>query len=153
MPRTNLALALVEGKKPCGRCRKVKPLDDFYANATKADGRCSACKVCRRSDDQKLKDRPVQQTPAAKWRKFDRVIAAYGLSRSDWDEMLISQSGRCAACGEPFRNARGEPHVDHCHETGRVRGILCRGCNYAEGTLQGDPAPRRRPPELHLRPA
>lgn len=56
----------------------------------------------------------------------------------EFTRLLIEQSGRCAACGDPMVGLR-EPVVDHCHETGEVRGLLCVRCNVAEGMLLGLP--------------
>lgn len=67
----------------------------------------------------------------------------YGLSRSDLAQMIVDQRGCCAACGLPFLG-NGRMNVDHDHATGRVRGLLCSGCNSAEGHLLGDPERARR---------
>ena len=64
------------------------------------------------------------------------MIGKYGLKIPDWHEILISQSGRCAAC----RDANPALQVDHCHETGRVRGLLCPSCNSALGYAKEDAA-------------
>ena len=51
----------------------------------------------------------------------------YGLTPEDYDAKLIEQNGVCAICGKPPNKRR--LHIDHCHETGRIRGLLCTGCN------------------------
>ena len=61
----------------------------------------------------------------------------YGIEVEEYDEMLEAQGGVCAICG-------GEAHreffdVDHCHETGRVRGLLCASCNMGLGKFRDDP--------------
>lgn len=66
----------------------------------------------------------------------------YGITLAQFDEMIRSQDGRCAVCRDaldatPFSKRR--THVDHCHATGRVRGILCRSCNLAAGLVRDDP--------------
>ncbi len=54
----------------------------------------------------------------------------YGLSSDEYDAMLLRQNNRCGICNVEFTE-RGihRVHVDHDHDTGRVRGLLCRGCN------------------------
>lgn len=59
----------------------------------------------------------------------------YGLTVAAWEAMLILQAGRCAACSEPM-TGRG-PVVDHDHDTGKIRGLLCQHCNVAVGWLEG----------------
>lgn len=54
----------------------------------------------------------------------------YGITIETYDEMLKAQNGQCAICAKPFTQKLLElPCVDHCHETLRVRGLLCRMCN------------------------
>lgn len=63
----------------------------------------------------------------------------YGLRAGDWERMYTEQRGACKACGDPLQV--GVWHavtVDHCHETGRVRGLLCGHCNKALGHLKDD---------------
>src|SRR5258708_8395225 len=74
-----------------------------------------------------------------------RLRTAYGISLSDYDRMLEAQDGGCAVCGDPGElSARGVLHVDHCHQTGRIRGLLCSNCNRAMGQFPDDPVLLRR---------
>lgn len=56
----------------------------------------------------------------------------YGLTRQQWTDLFLSQSSSCAVCRatEPGSN---HWHTDHCHSTGKVRGILCQHCNIMLG--------------------
>lgn len=53
----------------------------------------------------------------------------FGLTLEQYDELLVAQGNCCAVCGRDFASYGRTPHVDHCHDTGRVRGLLCAGCN------------------------
>lgn len=54
----------------------------------------------------------------------------YGISRNDYEQLLYSQNGVCFLCHKPpCKDKFKRLHVDHDHITGRVRGLLCRGCN------------------------
>lgn len=66
----------------------------------------------------------------------------YGLTDEQYDALLAAQNGACAICGTTEWNGgkAKSPHVDHCHETGRVRGLLCGGCNNGLGNFGDDPA-------------
>ena len=66
------------------------------------------------------------------------LYARYGLTPESYRELLISQGGRCAACRGEF-GAKG-PQIDHCHDLGHVRGILCTSCNLAIGHAKDDDA-------------
>lgn len=57
----------------------------------------------------------------------------YGLSIEDFENMLIAQDFKCACCSASFTEKR--PYIDHSHVTGKVRGILCNGCNAGIGML------------------
>lgn len=69
--------------------------------------------------------------------KEGRLRRKYGLSLAEHTRMLVDQQSCCAACGELFE---GFPFTDHCHATGKVRGLLCRDCNFAIGLLRDSPA-------------
>ena len=82
-------------------------------------------------------DRPAYKAPnyraAAKcmscldyWKKFK-------IHTPDRDRMLSDQNGRCAICEDDLVFKKGGASVDHCHRTGRVRGLLCKHCNVGLG--------------------
>jgi hypothetical protein len=63
----------------------------------------------------------------------------YGITPEQYDDMLQAQGHRCAICRTDAPGGRGFWHVDHCHGTGRVRGILCHGCNTGLGNFRDNP--------------
>lgn len=68
-----------------------------------------------------------------------RLERAFGISVEQYNEMLASQGGVCAICKNPETHQRAgvwNLSVDHCHETGRVRGLLCNNCNRGIGLLR-----------------
>lgn len=75
-----------------------------------------------------------------------RLKKHYDLSVDQYRQMLGRQNGTCAICHGPPKGKgadKGRYHVDHCHKTGKVRGLLCSSCNLAIGYL-GDDAQRVR---------
>ena len=62
---------------------------------------------------------------------------AYGITPEQHDAMLAEQAGACAICDTPLGS---DPHVDHCHETKEVRGLLCRTCNLGLGHFKDNTA-------------
>lgn len=76
-------------------------------------------------------------------RKNKRLMASFGITVEQYNEMLARQDGVCAICREPetmIRKGRLLPlHVDHDHDTGAVRGLLCGRCNTGIGMFADDP--------------
>lgn len=58
-------------------------------------------------------------------------IQSYGLTEAEYGAMLTAQAGLCPLCDKEM----DPPVIDHCHDTGAVRGLLCRPCNAALGVL------------------
>lgn len=79
-------------------------------------------------------------------RESDRhLLRKYGITRAEWWALIDAQDGKCAICARGLDTTlreRGGPGlktcVDHCHKTGKVRGILCDGCNKGLGALGDD---------------
>lgn len=69
-----------------------------------------------------------------------RLMKAYGITLKAYRQMVIDHDGKCAICGgEGFELVKGQKLklvIDHCHETGAVRGLLCHNCNRGIGLLQ-----------------
>lgn len=80
-----------------------------------------------------------------------RIRRRYGLDKEAFDRMQAEQDGKCAICRQPpGENIRahwgGKLCVDHCHDTGKTRGLLCNDCNLAIGYIQ-DPETLERAAE------
>ncbi len=105
--------------KQCFRCKQTLSLDNFIANKTVKDGLNGWCRSC-------TKDRQLQ--------------TMYGISLAIYNQMLKDQNYRCKLCGtdKPLGN-RNSFVVDHSHQNGKVRGLLCNHCNTGIGKLGDDP--------------
>lgn len=75
----------------------------------------------------------------------------YGLTVEEFEALLLAQAGVCAICSQPSRSAK-PLCVDHCHVTGRVRGLLCQHCNTAIGMME-DSTDRLKKAIAYLEPA
>lgn len=79
------------------------------------------------------------------WRE-SYMFRRYGITFTQAQDLLVAQGGCCAICDKHLTLdnrdlPRGEhSHIDHCHTTGRVRGILCMHCNQGLGQFRDDPA-------------
>ena len=69
---------------------------------------------------------------SAKRNKKWRLNVAHGLTYKEWEGLWYAQDGRCAICDKFFAE-QIDINVDHDHETGKIRGLLCRKCNYGLG--------------------
>ena len=63
------------------------------------------------------------------------LLKKYNLTPSDYEELLVAQDFKCAICKKHISEFKRRLAVDHCHETGRVRGLLCMPCNIGLGHL------------------
>jgi len=63
----------------------------------------------------------------------------YGISPEEFDELVALQEGQCAICRGDEPGGKGNWHVDHDHETGRIRGLLCGDCNLGLGKFRDRP--------------
>ncbi len=94
---------------------------------------------------QSVELREAARSAAKAWQEANPVkrkaqrLKKYGIEPSDFMDMLASQNGMCAICGhEDLTNRSFFPVVDHCHTTGRVRGLLCMNCNQGIGKFKDD---------------
>lgn len=106
----------------------------------------------RERDPEKYRaaSRRCYQENIEKRRSYERkrACAKYGLTVDQFNSMLNQQQGKCAICGTDFAFLEGDqnlrPRIDHCHETGEVRGLLCNKCNRALGLFADDEEILRR---------
>lgn len=117
--------------KRCTKCGADKPLEAYTPDPRKRGGREHACRICRQSRRSK---------GAAKLAHLRR---AYGLVPSDVSAIAERQNGQCPICRRGLAAVK-RTHIDHCHSTGRVRGILCSECNTGIGKLKDSPELLRR---------
>lgn len=142
-------IAMPSCVKTCTKCRESKSLSEFgKSRAYQGRERVwhhGQCKACEREYQKRYRKNPEKRQLAsanmAAWnaRNVRRVHSRclkriYGISIEFYEEILRKQSGRCAICAAEF-SASKKPHVDHDHNTGAIRGLLCRGCNAGIGML------------------
>lgn len=116
--------SIIDGRKRCARCKEWKPISNFGMYQRKKGGKSylSYCPICAVAMAKKNRD--LKFGSARNYWLFKR----YNITAEQFDAMVLAQNGNCAVCTE-----RPAVYVDHCHETGQVRGILCPRCNTAIG--------------------
>jgi hypothetical protein len=69
----------------------------------------------------------------------NHLLRSYGLTETQYQELWETQKGLCAICGGKLQEGKRLTHVDHDHETGNVRGLLCKFCNNGLGFFKDSP--------------
>lgn len=105
----------------------MAPLAEFPRNKRTADGHAVYCKPCHNA-----RSAETRQRLYGGGREY-HLRRRYGIGQAHVERILAMQSGRCPGCGKP-----DPEHVDHDHETGEVRGLLCFNCNQALGNVRDD---------------
>lgn len=92
--------------RECAQCGEFKPWTSFHKSKRGTRGYHSYCKPCKLGNNR---------------------LYRYGLTDLEFEDIFRAQAGRCVLCAKPMIHRTA--HVDHDHETGRIRGLLCKGCN------------------------
>lgn len=142
--------------KQCTKCGIVKDLSEFHRSKKEKDGRVDRCKVCH-SEYRKqhhIENKERNSSMRKKWEELNRermikyrkgwikihpknatnywLKNRYGITVDQKEQMRIQQDNKCAICGMTFIESKFI-HVDHDHSSGKVRSLLCHGCNLMIG--------------------
>lgn len=135
-----------DGMKQCSQCRRLLAFEDFNKKSyTKSATESPYRSWCRRCEANCC--RSFRKTKSgSEYHRNQRLLRRFGITATQYDEMLESQGGACAICGSSAgsksRNMRLS--VDHSHATGKVRGLLCLHCNVAIGKFGDSSAMLRK---------
>lgn len=149
---------LLRHEKYCKYCDTIKEISEFYNQTKSSDGKQNRCKTCShaRRKQYHLENREKENARASAYAKNNKdklrdstLRSVYGISQTDYEKMRSEQKECCAICYRhetlvSRSNYSGKVeqslHVDHCHTTGVVRGLLCFNCNALLGKCRDDPA-------------
>lgn len=152
-------MAIVDGQIRCYLCGESKPLSEYQPSVIKAG--CGACRSCKYTAKRAYEQRQPQKAAAARNRhrkanldhhravvrdyfrrnpdrRRDYNLRRYDITSQEYDRLLSAQGGACACCGATQNRDGKRLFVDHDHETGAIRGLLCRKCNAGIGALGDD---------------
>lgn len=116
----------------CPKCETKKSEREFYRSKTTKSGLTSWCKICCASASSSWYKRNKDRA------HFVRVNAKYGISEEDYYSLLKAQESKCKICGIDEDKLKQRLHIDHCHTSGKIRGLLCSNCNTGIGNLRDD---------------
>lgn len=122
--------------KICRTCKIEKSTSEFYAHGTTKDKLFSECKECHKVRGSRSVTAKWEADPEgyALVRRNYHLVATYGVTIGEWDQLFELQGQRCRLCGTLEPSGDSTWHTDHLHDgTKNARGILCWGCNAAVG--------------------
>ncbi len=129
-PKNKRGELLDIGKSYCCNCKEEKSILEFHKDKQSYYGFSKICKICA-----KIKSSLRYINNKDTHRHFN-LLKKFGISLDEYNIRLKEQSGKCMiCCGKD--NDKNMP-VDHCHKTGKIRGILCSKCNLALGLFGDD---------------
>jgi len=118
--------------KTCSVCKQYKEADAYYTRSStdlRLKGACQECCRARARRYWSEKTTPDAQREA-------NLRKSFGIGIEDYDKLLEEQKGKCKICGSCHSTFKRRLAVDHCHDTGKIRGLLCQFCNTGLGNFK-----------------
>jgi hypothetical protein len=119
--------------KACKSCKTFQVESNFYAHKSTADKLFTTCKFCC-----KVADAARKRNYSTLARVSSKMKYNYGITLDDYNRMYELQSGVCMICKKKETNGK-RLAIDHDHDTGKVRGLLCNHCNIGLGKFFDNP--------------
>lgn len=125
---------------PCSVCKQELPTTEFYVhNGNGASRFMPACKTCSKEATKQRASRVVFQFKNYTWSEaaLRAVRHKYNITNEQFFSLVKASNGVCPVCNATFKSTKSM-HVDHCHVTGKVRGLVCGLCNRLLGHAHDD---------------
>lgn len=120
--------------KVCPKCGERKERSEYHKDKNRNDSLAGFCKKCLIAKNKKWRENnPEKMKERRATRIWYRRKISYGLTKEQFFEIIKNQEEKCAICRTGIDQ---NCHVDHCHNTNVVRGLLCNNCNTGIGMLQ-----------------
>ena len=126
--------------KTCPDCMQTKSKTEFGRHPSYRDGLRNQCRDCRREYERRRSRSPENIEATRESRRRSVMKWRYGTTQDEVEKMVAAQNNRCLIC-----NTEGEGQgmqrlcIDHDHNTGKIRGMLCRKCNAGLGYFRDNP--------------
>lgn len=130
----------------CNKCDTTKTVDKFHNNMLLI--KFPLCKICRNLLTKEHHQKPESKKKHKEWfqQKYEPIarnaqyVKKYGITLEQFDTMSLEQNHLCLICKKPQIYTRRKDgkcflDVDHCHTTGKIRGLLCLNCNIGLGNF------------------
>ncbi len=121
----------------CSKCGGTKYYTSWYTKkGMKKKYLNKNCRSCTLEAQKKYNNTPHGKAAITLLQRKNH-LKQYGLTPESYQEMVDAQNGVCWICQKPEKNGNNLS-VDHCHDSGQIRGLLCRGCNMGIAGLKHD---------------
>jgi hypothetical protein len=119
--------------KKCAKCGEQKPLSNFRKKVDGKFGVGAQCKICIN----------LKQAPNKSYRhlkgydryKNNHFLKNYKITLQEVNEIIKNQGFKCAICEKHLTPGK-QTHLDHCHDSNKIRGVLCTTCNVGLGMFK-----------------
>jgi len=111
----------------CKKATNIDELDLFVKTTNGKFGRYNLCKTCNNKASEKCNT------------SIEKRVKKFGISVDEYNSMIAKQNNSCAICKkhkDAFKGRGNNFHIDHCHTSGKVRGLLCSHCNTGLGQFK-----------------
>ena len=125
--------------KTCSQCKVEKPKTEYHKMQAQKSGLRPECKACtkKKKDEWRAANPDKHKAGYDRYNKYYREgplrQKLFGITKEEYDKLLADQDGVCVICRDRNNDSTRSLAVDHDHETGIVRGILCDRCNRGIG--------------------
>ena len=126
----------------CKQCKEEKLKSAFHKDLSTVAGIRAICKTCVQENRQQDKEiekrkqwRDSQDSTLLRAGKMVSVLRrlGYKVPKSDYLEIINEAGNTCPICDNPFKKV---PSMDHCHDTNKIRGLICNDCNIGLGMFK-----------------
>ena len=124
--------------RTCYKCKRELPLTRkyFYTSRRNVSGLQYICIECEK---ERVKEYRIKNKDKIKVDQREYHLKKCGLSVEEYNKLFDEQKGRCKICGRHQNEFKNRLHIDHDHETGKIRSLLCGNCNRTLGYFGENP--------------
>lgn len=122
--------------KVCRKCLIEQPLSEFHVNNRGYNTPCRTCESKRYYAKRESRLKARADYVKRNKEKISIQKNRAGASIEEFNALFVAQNGCCKICNVHQSKMTRRISVDHCHETGKIRGLLCDKCNVAIGMLK-----------------
>ena len=114
------------GTKFCIMCGEEKSLEEFSPDLRQPSGKQAKCRKCVADFQRGRRSKEIVRN--------DNLKQLYKITIKEYEILYLAQDGKCKICNKHFEQLV----IDHCHNTKKIRGLLCTNCNVGIGNLKHD---------------